>query len=156
MDNVQLSDQQRELIERMGVFYEQHGIAPMEARIMALLLICDEPELTFDQIRELLGISKSATSTALNVLLMTERIIYKTRPGDRRRYFASNIMRWQESLSESFKKMLGVVGILREALNQRTPATPEFNSQLTEFIAFIEYLNDEFPRLFMEWKNRNR
>jgi DNA-binding transcriptional regulator GbsR (MarR family) len=156
MDEIQLSDQQKELIERMGVFYEQHGIAPIEARIMSLLIICDIPELTFDQIRELLGISKSATSNALNVLLMTQRIIYKTRPGDRKRYFASNIVSWQESFSESFKKMLDVVLILKEALAQRTPETPQFNSQLAEFIAFIEYLNEEFPRLFMEWRNKQK
>jgi DNA-binding transcriptional regulator GbsR (MarR family) len=139
----------------MGVFYEQHGIPPMEARIMSLLVICDQPELTFDQIRELLSISKSATSNALNMLLLTQKIIYRTRPGDRKRYFASNIVRWQESISEGFTKMLDVVVVLKEAAAQRTPETPEFNHQLNEFIAFVEYLNQEFPRLFLEWRNRN-
>lgn len=155
MDTIQLTEEQQELIERMGVFYEQHGIPPMEGRIMSLMIICDEPELTFDQIRELLNISKSATSTALNTLLLTQRIIYKTKPGDRKRYFVSNIVQWQEGLSDGFQKMLGVVMILKEALAQRTDRTPEFNAQLAEFIAFIEYLNTEFPRLFQEWRNRN-
>jgi DNA-binding transcriptional regulator GbsR (MarR family) len=156
MNTIQLSDPQKELVERMGVFYEQHGIAPMEGRIMSLLIVCDANELTFDQIRELLGISKSATSNALNVLLMTQRIIYKTRPGDRKRYFASNIVSWQEGFTEGFKKMLDVVSILKEALGQRTQETPLFNAQLEEFIAFIEYLNAEVPRLFLEWKNKNK
>lgn len=155
MNSIQLTEEQRELIERMGVFYEQHGIPPMEGRIMSLLIICDEPELTFDQIRELLNISKSATSTALNMLLLTQRVTYRTRPGDRKRYFASNIVQWQDSLSEGFQKMLGVVMILKEALAQRTEKTPAFNSQLADFIAFIEYLNQEFPRLFEEWRKRN-
>jgi DNA-binding transcriptional regulator GbsR (MarR family) len=155
MNEIQLTGEQKELIERMGVFYEQHGIPPMESRIMSLLIVCDETELTFDQIRELLNISKSATSTALNTLLLTQRVIYKTRPGDRKRYFASNIVQWQDSLSEGFQKMLGVVKILKEALRQRTDKTPAFNSQLEEFIAFIEYLNTEFPRIFQEWRNRN-
>ena len=101
MTNVQLTQEQRELIERMGVFYEQHGIPPMEGRIMSLLIVCDEPELTFDQIRELLGISKSTTSSALNMLLLTQRVIYKTRPGDRKRYFTSNI----EYLSIEFPRL---------------------------------------------------
>ncbi len=103
MTNVQLTQEQRELIERMGVFYEQHGIPPMEGRIMSLLIVCDEPELTFDQIRELLGISKSTTSSALNTLLITKRVIYRTKPGDRKRYFASNILQWQESFTENFQ-----------------------------------------------------
>jgi DNA-binding transcriptional regulator GbsR (MarR family) len=155
MTNVQLTQAQKELIERMGVFYEQHGVPPMEGRIMSLLIVCDEPELTFDQIRELLGVSKSATSSALNMLLLTQRVVYKTKPGDRKRYFTSNIVEWQESFTENFQKFFGVIKIMKEALNQRTPNTPEFNGQMAEFIEFIEYLSIEFPRLYLDWCNRN-
>ncbi|WP_294675758.1 MarR family transcriptional regulator [uncultured Fluviicola sp.] len=155
MTNVQLTQEQRELIERMGVFYEQHGIPPMEGRIMSLLIVCDEPELTFDQIRELLGISKSTTSSALNTLLITKRVIYRTKPGDRKRYFASNILQWQESFTENFQKFFEVIKIMKEALNQRTPKTPEFNRQMAEFIEFTEYISVEFPRIYLEWTKRN-
>lgn len=155
MTNVQLTQEQRELIERMGVFYEQHGIPPMEGRIMSLLIVCDEPELTFDQIRELLGISKSTTSSALNTLLITKRVIYRTKPGDRKRYFASNILQWQESFTENFQKFFEVIKIMKEALNQRTPKTPEFNRQMEEFIEFTEYISVEFPRIYLEWTKRN-
>jgi len=156
MSTITLTDAQRELIERMGVFYETHGVPPMEGRIMSLLIVCDEPELTFDQIRELLGISKSATSTALNTLQLTQRVIYKTRPGDRKRYFMSNIVQWEESFTENFKKFFDVIKIMKEALAQRTPETPEFNQQMVGFIAFIEYLSTEFPRLYAEWSDRNK
>lgn len=155
MTDVQLTQEQRELIERMGVFYEQHGIPPMEGRIMSLLIVCDEPELTFDQIRELLGISKSTTSSALNTLLITKRVIYRTKPGDRKRYFASNILQWQESFTENFQKFFEVIKIMKEALNQRTPKTPEFNRQMEEFIEFTEYISVEFPRIYLEWTKRN-
>lgn len=154
MTNVQLTQEQRELIERMGVFYEHHGIPPMEGRIMSLLIVCDEPELTFDQIRELLGISKSTTSSALNMLQTTQRVVYRTKPGDRKRYFSSNIIRWQEGFTENFQKFFEVIKIMKEALAQRTPETPEFNQQMAEFIEFIEYMSVEFPRLYLEWRNR--
>jgi DNA-binding transcriptional regulator GbsR (MarR family) len=127
----------------------------MEGRIMSLLIVCDEPELTFDQIRELLGISKSTTSSALNTLMLTQRVIYRTKPGDRKRYFASNIVQWQEGFTESFQKFFGVIKIMKEALNQRTSKTPEFNKQMAEFIEFTEYLSVEFPRLYLEWSKRN-
>jgi len=156
MSNVQLTQTQRELIERMGVFYEQHGIAPIEGRIMSLLIVCDQPELTFDQIRELLGISKSATSTALSTLQLTHRVVYKTRPGDRKRYFTSNIVQWEQSFTENFKKFFDVIKIMKEALEQRTPETPEFNRQMESFIEFTEYLSIEFPRLYTQWSNRKK
>ena len=156
MKSIHLTQEQRELIERMGVFYEQHGVPPMEGRILSLLVVCDQPELTFDQIRELLGISKSATSTALNMLLLTQRVIYKTKPGDRKRYFFSNIVQWQESFTNNFQKFFDVIKIMKEALAQRTPETPEFNEQMHGFIEFIEYLSVEFPRLYGEWSNRKK
>lgn len=156
MKEIHLTEEQRELIERMGVFYEQHGVPPMEGRILSLLVVCDQPELTFDQIRELLGISKSATSTALNMLLLTQRVIYKTKPGDRKRYFFSNIVQWQESFTNNFQKFFDVIKIMKEALAQRTPDTPEFNEKMEGFIEFIEYLSVEFPRLYGEWSNRNK
>ena len=149
-----LTDKQRELIERLGVFHEQHGLPPAEARILSLLIISDETELTFDQIRELLNISKSATSTALNMLMMSQKVVYTTRPGDRKRYFASNIVNWEENASVGFRKMLGVNKLLHEVLDQRTPATPEFNEALRNFIEFLEYMNAELPQLFEKWRNR--
>ena len=40
------------------------------------LLIADRNELTFDEIKDALNISKSATSTAINLLINTNRIEY--------------------------------------------------------------------------------
>lgn len=154
MKDLVLTAKQRELIERLGVFHEQHGFPPTEARIIALLLVADDTELTFDQIRELLSISKSATSTALNTLLITEKVIYTTRPGDRKRYFSSNIVNWEESASNNFKKMLDVKILLNEVLENRSPLTPEFNEDLRNFIGFIDYMNTALPQLFEEWQKK--
>ena len=88
---VQLSEEQRRLIEKMGVGGEKNGMPPAPARIMALLMVSPETELTFDQVRETLNLSKSATSNAINMLLTTQKIDYITKPGDRKRYFKNKI-----------------------------------------------------------------
>jgi len=151
-----LTDKQRELIERLGVFSEQEGAPPAEARIMALLLVADEVQLTFDQIRELLNISKSAASTCLNTLLATQKITYTTRPGDRKRYFSSNLLNWEDNATVGFRKLLGVKKLLQEILDERTPDTPEFNEGLRSLIEFMEFMNAELPQLFEKWKNRKK
>jgi DNA-binding transcriptional regulator GbsR (MarR family) len=102
----------------------------------------------------LLNISKSATSTALNMLMMTQKVTYTTRPGDRKRYFASNIVNWEENASAGFKKMLEVNQLLKEILDQRTPETPVFNEALRNFIEFMEYMKSELPQLYERWRNR--
>lgn len=146
---------QRELIEQIGVMHEQHGLPRAESRVISLLLVSDKLELTFDEIRDTLQLSKSAVSNALNSLLNAQRIIYVTKPGDRKRYFTNNIRNWEKDLSSGMNKMLDIVTIMRTVLNQRTSETPEFNEAIYRFIEFIEYMNREMPLLFERWQAAN-
>jgi DNA-binding transcriptional regulator GbsR (MarR family) len=82
-------------------------------------------------------------------------VTYKTKPGDRKRYFYSNMMHWEENISEEMGKILKVTDLLKEALAMRSSNTPEFNGKLAEFIEFLEYLGEEMPLLFTKWKQRN-
>ena len=75
---VKLTEKQKELIESFGVLQEHMGLTSAAARINSLLTIADENEITFDDIRETLNLSKSATSNALSVLLKMNNIDYKT------------------------------------------------------------------------------
>ena len=95
--SIKLTDNQKELVESFGVVQEHMGLSPAAARVNALLTISDVIELSFDEIRETLQLSKSATSNAINSLLTMDRIDYKTKPGDRKRYFYSKLGQWQTS-----------------------------------------------------------
>lgn len=150
-----ITSSQRELIEKLGVMHEQHGLPRAESRILSLLLVCDKLELTFEEIHNTLQLSKSAVSTALNSLLNTHRITYVTKPGDRKRYFTNNIVNWEKMMSGGLSKMLDINTIMREALEQRTKETPEFNDALRRFMEFIEYMNREMPLLLERWQKQN-
>ncbi len=92
-----LTQKQKELIESFGVVQEGMGLSPASARVNALLTVADKVELTFDEIREGVTLSKSATSNAINNLLLSKHIGYKTKPGNRKRYFFSKLGQWQNS-----------------------------------------------------------
>src|SRR3954454_17436067 len=81
---IALTDNKLNLIEELGGLYEQGGMQPAAARILSLLLVSDQTELTFEEIYETLNLSKSATSNALNFLLSTGRVEYITHPGETR------------------------------------------------------------------------
>lgn len=151
MDNIKLSDKQLALIEKLGLIFE-NGLQPAAARIAALLLVSDRLELTFDEIRELLNLSKSATSNALNLLLSMQRIEYLTKPGDRKRYFKSNLGDWKENMRVKFLDFEKVHKTMREVLDQRTHSTPEFNQGLEALINLMEFINKEIPVLFRKWE----
>ena len=150
---MELSLKQKSLIEKMGVFHEKNGMPPTEARIIALLLVSDQIELSFDEIRDYLQISKSAASNALNNLMNSHKIEYITKYGDRKRYFRSNLPNWKTQASESLQKLLSVNAIMREILNIRTVETPDFNKDLAEVIDFIDFLQQELLDIYQRWKS---
>ncbi|MAO09629.1 MAG: transcriptional regulator [Flavobacteriaceae bacterium] len=147
-----LTDKQKELIESFGVVQENMGLSPASARVNALLTISDTVELTFDDIREALGLSKSATSNAVNNLLMLKRIGYKTKPGDRKRYFYSKMGQWQNAFMDSMNGLTGYNELLKDILKNRTKDTKEFNEQLKELTEFIAYYQKESIKIIKNWK----
>lgn len=156
--NIQITEEQRALIERFGVYMERtgNGMTPVETRIIGLLGVSDIIELTFDEIQEILSISKGATSNALNRLLEIERIEYITKPGDRKRYFrlAMNGMevKWKEKLQS-----ISTISVLwEEILAQRNPETEEFNAEMRRAIDFLHFVEEELPQLFRKWLNRKK
>ncbi len=78
---------QRELVEYIGRNREKDGIQPVAARIMALLMVMDKEEYTFDEIVSEMQISKGCVSIALRNLELQGIVEYVTYPGDRKRYY---------------------------------------------------------------------
>ena len=155
-DSIAISKAQLMLVEKMGVLFELSGMQPAAARVASLLIIADQTELTFDEIRATMKLSKSATSNAINTLLNAKRIIYITKPGDRKRYFTSDIKEWKVGFYEKFGEMRTLVEIYNEALIQRTKSTPEFNKDLEQMISLMSFIFDEIPKLFEKWENQNQ
>lgn len=83
-----ITKKKQQLIEEIGQRLETRlRIAPLAARIYALLTLSSNEGLTFEEIRMIVGSSKSSTSVNLNVLIQLQLIKYYTKLGDRKRYF---------------------------------------------------------------------
>lgn len=149
---ISISEHQRELIERLGVSMERGGTSPAESRIMALLIVCDVTELTFEEIYQALGISKSAASNAINRLMAISKIDYITKPGDRKRYFKTRLTNWEETFNSNFEKMFSTSLLMQEILNQRPKTDKEFNKSLQNFVDFMLFMQKEIPQLYKKWK----
>jgi DNA-binding transcriptional regulator GbsR (MarR family) len=67
-----LSEKQTALVEKMGIHFEQ-TIPPAAARIFSLLIVSEQESFSFDEIRDQLNLSKSATSNGLNFLLSMKK-----------------------------------------------------------------------------------
>ena len=149
---IKLTQKQKELIEKFGVFLEKSGSAPAQARILSLLMVCEKAELTFDEIHMTLKISKSAASNAINALLAMERIEYYTKPGDRKRYFVNRIGQIEQDFEKNLNKLLEINALLKEILANRPKSTKQFNNTLQRVIDFMGFLQGELPDLYKKWR----
>lgn len=84
-----IQKEKEELIEMFGIHFEQfHNMPPLGARIFATIILdCCGRGMTFEDLVERMGASKSSMSTNLNLLLKLGKITYYTLPGDRKKYF---------------------------------------------------------------------
>ena len=149
-----LNEKQRDLIERIGVLHDQTGFRPAEGRILGLLIVASEPELTFDEIREALDLSKSATSNALHKLQTNGTVVYRTHSGDRKRYFRKNYENWERAFVERGVKYLEIRHLLVEALEYRDKAVDETRASLETMVDFLEMLEESMLDAYDRWKKK--
>lgn len=84
-----LKKQREELVELFGVHFENlMHLSPLGARIFAVIIVdsCGG-KVSFEDLVEGMGASKSSVSTNLNLLLKIGKISYYTMPGDRKKYY---------------------------------------------------------------------
>lgn len=156
MSAMKLSQEKLSLIEEFGVLHEQHGMQPAAGRVMALLFISDNVELTFEEIYETLQMSKSAASNAINFLLSTQKLEYITKPGERKRYFRVKAQNITDVIQRSLTGLNGFNAMLKKVLEHRPEHTKEFNNRLKEVSQFMDFLHAELPALFQKWEQRKK
>ena len=147
-----LSEKQIELIEKIGIYFEQ-GMQPAAARILALLIVSDKEALIFDEIREILKLSKSATSNGINFLLSVKKIEYFTKSGDRKRYFKWSPSNTINHFKEGIEKLLGLSILFEEAIKQKENKDSFNTKRLDELTDLMNFLHKEMPIVFNKWEH---
>ena len=155
-DLIVLRPEQIQLIEDLALVHESMGLQPAMSKIMALLTVSDEVELTFDQIRVTLNLSKSAISQALNQLLVTRRIAYKTRLGGRKRYFHIRVSDWEAQIMEQFTSIAQLMEVYKRVLSRRPDATKEFNHRLEAMIYFLSFIHNQANALYRRYQEEKK
>lgn len=140
------------MIEKFGVFHERNGLSPAQARIVGLLMIVDQAELTFEEIHGTLQLSKSAASTALNSLSMMGRVEYYTKPGDRKRYFFVNPVKGDKQIDQILDKLGNITEFNRQILEHRSKVNSKYNNDLKQLIEFNDFMHRELTEVFKKWK----
>lgn len=143
-DKIKLTKEQIKLIEQYAVLMEKTNLQPAMAKVVALLNVADEPDLTFSQIQHTLGLSKGGASLAINHLLATERIDYRTKLNDRKRYFYVPIQNWKDIAAKHLEGLESYIQINQKILALRSDKSKEFTKVLKEMTEFLTALREIF------------
>lgn len=133
-------NQQKQLVEIIGLRHEQEGGQPVAGRIMGLLMVMDKEQYTFDEIVEELQISKSSASVALKMLQLRNLVEYVTYTGDRRRYFRVRSQEPFHLINELEKSLIEKKQIMERIVSLK--ANPE--SRNSEFFRNLIDITDFF------------
>lgn len=148
-----LTDKQIELIEEIGIYFEQ-GMPPAASRILALLIVSNAEYYNFDEIRSILNLSKSATSNGINFLLGVNKIEYFTKSGERKRYFKWSPSNTFNHFKEGIQKVLGLSKLFEQTLKQKGDRK-SFNTQmLGELTDLMNFLHNEMPAVYAKWEKQ--
>ncbi|GLR19473.1 GbsR/MarR family transcriptional regulator [Portibacter lacus] len=140
-----------ELVEKMGIHFEQSGLTPLHGRVFAYLLLAEPSHKDFFEIQEFLKASKSAISNAIKFLLDKEMITYITFSGDRRRYFKVNLKGWKAKMKKDILAMSTMISMLGEVLSHKNvDKEPEFVNEITDFRNVLLDIQNIFKDYFKE------
>lgn len=140
---IDLRKEQVALIEELANVNTRLGIPPAMSKILGLLAVADHTELTFDEIKDTLELSKSAVSQALSQLVVSKKISYTTKIGDRKRYFHLRIADWDTHILEQFEGVSSLIKVYEKVIAVRTNETKDFNENLKKITHFLSLVHEQ-------------
>lgn len=130
--------EKEEIIEMFGIHFESyHNIPPLASRILGILIVDSLKQgLTFENLVEMTGASKSSVSTNLNLLLKLEKITYYTLPHDRKKYFKPSPFSHR---LQNYMKMLEYEKILIDKMENYREKTAQCDIEQLSLCNIKEY-----------------
>ncbi len=147
--------EQKLLIEEIGAQFDREGMSPVTGRVLALLMVMDKEQYTFDEIVEELEISKSSASVALKTLEIKGNVEYITLPGDRRRHFrlkARNPFVLIDDFVEKMRQFQKVQERILELKADHNSRISQFLIELNQIIDFVLSNTEEIKEQYAKHK----
>lgn len=146
-------EEKLKLIEEYGLFLEKYGYTPSAARVYALLMIWEPEELHFDQVKEILNLSKGAASKALNQLIDMNRVEIMTKPGIRKKFYKVKMFPGKESLEPFIGYISALSGFMEKIVDVKHMESG-VRSRLEESKSFLSFLSGQLEASLKLWNEK--
>jgi DNA-binding transcriptional regulator GbsR (MarR family) len=105
--------------ERAGHYFaDVFGLAPVTARLLAWLMICEPAEQSGADLAAALGVSRASITTSLRLTQAAGLVARHTHPGDRTVYYVIDDDAWHAVLRHRIAAMATFIEIAGEAIGR--------------------------------------
>ena len=98
-------------------FADTFGLAPITARLLAWLMICEPAEQSGSDLAAALGVSRASITSSLGLTQAARLVGRRSRPGDRTVYYVIDDGAWHSVLRRRITAMATFVEIADEAID---------------------------------------
>jgi DNA-binding transcriptional regulator GbsR (MarR family) len=149
----ELSEAEQAFVESNARFFEGFGLPRIGGRILALLLVADEP-FTLDELAAKLRVSKASASTNLRHFITIGLVDTVTPLGDRKTYYQWSPKAWERRFEVATTVIQGVGAIAHQGLAAIGSENALAQERLRQSIEFAEYFETQLHRVSEGWKSR--
>ncbi len=146
MEKENFDQDKKYYFEEFGMLIEKSGMPRMAGRILALLLISEEPHLSIGDMTEALGASKGSISTMLRLLMqigLVEKIVI---PGKRRDHYCVDGKLWPKLI---YDRLL-VVSEYKKLAEKGLSIIDKDNAQAKKNLEQFYHAFSFFDKVFMD------
>lgn len=139
--------EQKHFIEDISLYFEQMGIPRMAGRILGVLLVCDPPEHSMNDLCEVLQSSKSSISTSTR--LLDEMGLIDRVPASQPRQVAFRFSEggWVVFMRMRLRLMASLHQIAERGLELLKDDSPDLRARLQEAHDMFSLIEEELPLL---------
>lgn len=123
-----------DLIEKLGIHFEQHALPRIAGRIFGLLLLSVEP-LSLDQIAEQLHVSRASVSVDARRLAHLGIIQQTGQPGDRRKYYKIAVDSFARAMRLRLQSIRDFHSLIASAADSKANRDDQIHARLADFEA---------------------
>jgi DNA-binding transcriptional regulator GbsR (MarR family) len=137
---------QIEFLERSSALTDLTGLAPSVAKLFLWLVVCEPPQQSTEQLRQTLGLSAAAVSTATSILTSRGLVERVTPTGDRRFSYRLHPRGWERLM----RFRLEATTNLRTIFDTALESAPEPQPRLADLRAMYAWFETQITHLLAE------
>ncbi|PAD71559.1 GbsR/MarR family transcriptional regulator [Paenibacillus campinasensis] len=147
---LEYDEEKRAFVEKLGVYYEDHGIPRIGGRILGLLLVSNQP-VSAEQMANLLKVSRGSVSTNVRLLVSMGLLEKVSVVGDRTDYYSVSESIWDNAIRtriDGFKNLRKIVEQGLKAVEGQSNA----NKNFAEMLLWVDGMISSHEKLLFVWR----